>query len=117
MRSALEDGAMLEQMRKHSRSFIIYIFFGIIIAVFVINFGPQSQGCVAELCLARSLKQAMLRLKSGRLGGRACSTSTAIAGIHGTSWLTWLRPQQAPAAACNSSESHRPVSRSIRERH
>lgn len=43
---------MLDQMRKHSRSFIIYIFFGIIIAVFVINFGPQSQGCVAETSYA-----------------------------------------------------------------
>jgi parvulin-like peptidyl-prolyl isomerase len=43
---------MLDQMRKHSRSFIIYIFFGIIIAVFVINFGPQSQGCVAKTSYA-----------------------------------------------------------------
>ena len=33
---------MLDVMRKHSRSFIIYVFFGIIIAVFIINFGPQS---------------------------------------------------------------------------
>lgn len=39
---------MLDRMRKHSRSFIIYIFFGIIIGVFVVNFGPQSQGCVAD---------------------------------------------------------------------
>jgi parvulin-like peptidyl-prolyl isomerase len=38
---------MLDVMRKHSRSFIIYIFFGIIIAVFVVNFGPQSAGCTA----------------------------------------------------------------------
>ena len=38
---------MLKQMREHSRSFIIYVLFGIIIAVFVINFGPQSQGCTA----------------------------------------------------------------------
>ena len=38
---------MLDTMRKHSRSFIIYVLFGIIIAVFVINFGPQSQGCTA----------------------------------------------------------------------
>ena len=35
---------LLDAMRKHSRSFIIYIFFGIIIAVFVVNFGPQSGG-------------------------------------------------------------------------
>ncbi|MBW2732493.1 MAG: SurA N-terminal domain-containing protein [Deltaproteobacteria bacterium] len=38
---------LLDQMRRHSRSFIIYIFFGIIIAVFVVNFGPQSAGCGA----------------------------------------------------------------------
>ena len=38
---------MLDLMRKHSRSFIIYVFLGIIIAVFVINFGPQSAGCAA----------------------------------------------------------------------
>jgi peptidyl-prolyl cis-trans isomerase D len=36
---------MLEVFRKQSRSILIYVFFGIIIAVFVINFGPQSQGC------------------------------------------------------------------------
>jgi parvulin-like peptidyl-prolyl isomerase len=43
---------MLDVMRKHSRSFIIYIFFGIIIAVFVINFGPQSAGCTATTSYA-----------------------------------------------------------------
>ena len=43
---------MLDQMRKHSRSFIIYIFFGIIIAVFVVNFGPQSAGCTASTTFA-----------------------------------------------------------------
>src|SRR5688572_21318123 len=40
---------MLEQMRRNSRSFIIWILFGIIIAVFIISFGPQaspdSLGC------------------------------------------------------------------------
>ena len=35
---------MLEQMRHHSRSLLIYLLFGIIIAVFVISFGPQSLG-------------------------------------------------------------------------
>ena len=43
---------MLDKMRKHSRSFIIYIFFGIIIAVFVVNFGPQSAGCTASTTFA-----------------------------------------------------------------
>jgi peptidyl-prolyl cis-trans isomerase D len=35
---------MLEQMRKSSQSLLIYVLFGIVIAVFIINFGPQSQG-------------------------------------------------------------------------
>jgi parvulin-like peptidyl-prolyl isomerase len=33
---------MLEQMRRNSRSFIIWILFGIIIAVFIVSFGPQA---------------------------------------------------------------------------
>lgn len=36
---------MLEELRRHSRSTIIYVLFGVIIAVFVINFGPGSRGC------------------------------------------------------------------------
>jgi peptidyl-prolyl cis-trans isomerase D len=36
---------MLEQMRQQSRSLLIYVLFGIIIAVFIINFGPQSPSC------------------------------------------------------------------------
>ena len=35
---------MLEQMRKSSQSLLIYVLFGIVIAVFIINFGPQSRG-------------------------------------------------------------------------
>ena len=35
---------MLEQMRKSSQSLLIYALFGIIIAVFIISFGPQSRG-------------------------------------------------------------------------
>jgi peptidyl-prolyl cis-trans isomerase D len=35
---------MLEAMRKHSQSFIIYVLFGAIIAVFVVSFGPAGQG-------------------------------------------------------------------------
>ena len=35
---------MLEQMRKSSQSLLIIVLFGIVIAVFIINFGPQSQG-------------------------------------------------------------------------
>ncbi|MBN1947273.1 MAG: SurA N-terminal domain-containing protein [Bradymonadales bacterium] len=36
---------MLEYMRKHSQSYLIYVFFGIIIVVFIFFFGPQSRGC------------------------------------------------------------------------
>jgi peptidyl-prolyl cis-trans isomerase D len=36
---------MLEQMRRSSQSLLIYILFGIVIAVFIINFGPHSGGC------------------------------------------------------------------------
>ena len=35
---------MLEQMRRSSQSLLIYVLFGIVIAVFIINFGPQSPG-------------------------------------------------------------------------
>lgn len=35
---------MLEQMRKSSQSLLIYVLFGIVIAVFIISFGPQSRG-------------------------------------------------------------------------
>ena len=35
---------MLEQMRKASQSLLIYLLFIIVIAVFIINFGPQSRG-------------------------------------------------------------------------
>ena len=33
---------MLDQMRRQSRSLLIYLLFGVIIVVFIINFGPQS---------------------------------------------------------------------------
>lgn len=40
---------MLEQMRRSSQSLLIYVLFGIVIAVFVINFGPQSSsGCEGQ---------------------------------------------------------------------
>lgn len=43
---------MLQDMRKSSASIFIYIIFGILIAVFVLNFGPQANrsnsGCGAE---------------------------------------------------------------------
>ena len=39
---------MLEQMRKSSRSLLIMVLFGIVIVVFIVNFGPQSQGTTCE---------------------------------------------------------------------
>jgi peptidyl-prolyl cis-trans isomerase D len=36
---------MLEQMRRSSQSLLIYVLLGIVIAVFIINFGPHSGGC------------------------------------------------------------------------
>jgi peptidyl-prolyl cis-trans isomerase D len=39
---------MLDRMRKSSQSLLIYILFGIVIAVFIINFGPQSHGSSCE---------------------------------------------------------------------
>jgi peptidyl-prolyl cis-trans isomerase D len=36
---------MLEALRKNSKNAIIYVLFGVIIAVFIINFGPGSRGC------------------------------------------------------------------------
>lgn len=36
---------MLEEMRQHSHSWIIYLLFGILICVFAISFGPGSRGC------------------------------------------------------------------------
>jgi peptidyl-prolyl cis-trans isomerase D len=36
---------MLDALRRHSQSYLVYVFFGIIIVVFVFFFGPQSDGC------------------------------------------------------------------------
>jgi len=43
---------MLEQMRKSSQSLLIYVLFGILIAVFVISFGPQSRGTSCETVMS-----------------------------------------------------------------
>jgi hypothetical protein len=37
--------SMLDLMRRHSQSYLIYGFFAVIIFVFIFFFGPQSQGC------------------------------------------------------------------------
>jgi peptidyl-prolyl cis-trans isomerase D len=43
---------MLDRMRKSSQSLAIYLVFGVLIAVFIINFGPQSRGGSCESTLA-----------------------------------------------------------------
>src|SRR5205085_2781039 len=40
---------MLEAMRENSKGVLTTVLFGIIIAVFINNFGPQSSGCGAGL--------------------------------------------------------------------
>lgn len=67
---------LLDTMRKHSRSFIIYIFFGIIIAVFVVNFGPQSAGCVAGTTYAGSVAGQEITLND-------LNYAIAVSGIRG----------------------------------
>jgi peptidyl-prolyl cis-trans isomerase D len=43
---------MLDQMRKNSRSLLITVLFGIIILVFIINFGPQSRGSSCDQAMS-----------------------------------------------------------------
>ena len=53
---------MLSTMRQHSRSLLIYVLFGIVIAVFIINFGPGSKGCggsIGEVNAAKVAGQAV----------------------------------------------------------
>jgi peptidyl-prolyl cis-trans isomerase D len=45
---------MLEQMRKASQSFVITLLFAIVIAVFIINFGPQSRGSSCDQAMGRN---------------------------------------------------------------
>lgn len=48
---------MLAAMRQHSRSLLIYVLFGVIIAVFIINFGPGSQGgCMGNVSQSYAAK-------------------------------------------------------------
>jgi len=58
---------MLEQMRKSSQSLLIYALFGIIIAVFIISFGPQSRGGGCEGSMGGDESAA-------RVGGETVST-------------------------------------------
>jgi peptidyl-prolyl cis-trans isomerase D len=43
---------MLDRMRKSSQSVVIYAVFGLLIAIFIISFGPQSRGISCESTMA-----------------------------------------------------------------
>jgi peptidyl-prolyl cis-trans isomerase D len=43
---------MLDRMRKSSQSVVIYAIFGLLIAIFIISFGPQSRGISCESTMA-----------------------------------------------------------------
>ena len=76
---------MLEVFRKQSRSILIYVFFGIIIAVFVINFGPQSQGCGGS-----ATHQGM----AAKVGGQEMSDGAFYFG-----WFVYNGPNMRPERA------------------
>lgn len=62
---------MLEQLRRNSRSFIIWLIFGVIIAVFIINFGPQANqtaGCGASKSSVVSVDDFSVSEHSWRFG-------------------------------------------------
>jgi len=59
---------MLDQMRKNSRSMLITVLFLIIIAVFIINFGPQSRGSSCEQAMGEDHYAA-------KVGGQIISSS------------------------------------------
>jgi peptidyl-prolyl cis-trans isomerase D len=68
---------MLEQLRRSSQSLLIYVLFGIVIAVFIINFGPQSQGG-CESSVARSTYAA--KVGSGTVTTRDFRYAYILAG-------------------------------------
>ncbi len=66
---------MLEQMRQQSRSLLIYVLFGIVIAVFIINFGPQSpSGCNGD-------KGAESSLEGAKINGRVLTRQDFMFGL------------------------------------
>ena len=66
---------MLDQMRQQSRSLIIYVLFGVIIAVFIINFGPQSPGS------CRGGKTAQPTIEGARVKGHFLSRQDYLYGM------------------------------------
>jgi peptidyl-prolyl cis-trans isomerase D len=78
---------MLEQMRKSSRSVLIMVLFGIVIVVFIVNFGPQSQGTTCEQMNKEDSYAA-------RVGGRTISNNDFRYGF-----LAWGGGQRPPKVA------------------
>lgn len=68
---------MLEQMRQQSRSLLIYVLFGIVIAVFIINFGPQSPGG----CNRGRNAQANGNLEGAKVNGHLLSRQDYMYGL------------------------------------
>jgi peptidyl-prolyl cis-trans isomerase D len=68
---------MLEQLRRSSQSLLIYVLFGIVIAVFIVNFGPQSQGG-CESSVARSTYAA--KVGGGTVSARDFRYAYILAG-------------------------------------
>jgi peptidyl-prolyl cis-trans isomerase D len=68
---------MLEQLRRSSQSLLIYVLFGIVIAVFIINFGPQSQGG-CESSVSRASYAA--KVGSGEVSSRDFRYAYILAG-------------------------------------
>jgi peptidyl-prolyl cis-trans isomerase D len=66
---------MLEQMRQQSRSLLIYVLFGIVIAVFIINFGPQSPGG------CNRGKGPQSNVEGAKVNGRALSRQDYMYGL------------------------------------
>jgi peptidyl-prolyl cis-trans isomerase D len=67
---------MLEQMRQQSRSLLIYVLFGVIIAVFIINFGPQSpSGC------NRGRTAAQVNIEGARVKGHLLTRQDYLYGM------------------------------------
>jgi len=66
---------MLEQMRQQSRSLLIYVLFGIVIAVFIINFGPQSPSS----CDGR--KGAQANIEGAKVKGHLLSRQDYLYGM------------------------------------
>lgn len=81
---------MLDAMRRHSRSLIIYVIFGILIAVFIISFGPQS-GQTGAGCMPRSSYAA-------KVGGRTISEH---------SWRFYMNARGMPTAANDLTQRRR----------